>query len=124
MKPSEIIKKEAEKRGLDVTKTLVSIQYILTHKLGFLLSKGNSVLLLAKISDNEYETHLFTSDSPLKLAQAMISIFHDIEKLKIKAIYGNADNPQIINLLKKLAEKEGTEIQDPDKPNYNWMIRL
>jgi len=54
MKPSEIIKKEAEKRGLDVTKTLVSIQYILTHKLGFLLSKGNSVLLLAKIGDNEY----------------------------------------------------------------------
>jgi hypothetical protein len=124
MKPSEIIKKDSEKRGLDPTKTLVSIQYILTHKLGFLLNKNNSVLLLAKIGNNEYETHLFTEDSPLKLGQAMIAMFHDIEGLKIKAIYGNADNPQIINLLKQLAEREGTEIQNPDKPNYNWMIRL
>jgi len=124
MKPSDIIKADSQKKGTDPTRTMVSIQYLLTHKLGFLLHKGNSVLLLAKISDNEYEVHLFTEDSPLELAKSMISMFHDIEKLKIKAIYGKADNPQIINLLKQLAQREGTEIQNSDKPSFNWMMRI
>jgi hypothetical protein len=124
MKPSDIVKADSEKRGIDPTKTMVSIQYLLTHKLGFLLHKGESVLLLAKIGDNDYEVHLFTQDSPLELAKSMISMFHDIEKLKIGTIYGNADNPQIINLLKQLAQREGTEIQNSDKPSFNWMMRI
>jgi hypothetical protein len=124
MKASEIIKADSEARGVNPTKTLVSIQYILMHKLGFILKKHDTVLLVAKISDHVYETHLFTTDSALTLSKAMVSIYHDLKKLKVKKIYGKADNSQIINLLKKLAVHEHTEVLDSDRPDYNWMIKL
>jgi len=124
MKASEIIKADSESRGVNPTQTLVSIQYILMHKLGFLLQKHDTVLLLGKIAEHVYETHLFTVDKALTLSKAMVSIYHDLKKLKVQTIYGKADNPHIINLLKQLAVHEHTEVLDSDRPDYNWMIHI
>jgi hypothetical protein len=124
MKASEIIKADAVKRGLNPSQIMVSIQYILMHKLGFLLKKDNTVLLLGKIADHVYEAHLFTEDSSLTLSKALVRIYNDIKKLQVQRIYGKADNEQIINLMRQLAVKENTQVLPSDRPDYNWMINV
>jgi hypothetical protein len=124
MKPSEIIKEDAIKRGLDPTRALVTIQYILTHKLGFLLNKNKTVFLFIKLSPNQYECHIATKDTPLGLTSAMISIFKDLKKMKVEKMYGDADNDHIISLMKKIVKREGGEIGISDRKDYNWMIEL
>lgn len=122
MKPSQIIKQYAQDAGLDTTKALVTVQYILTHGLGFLLKKKDTVVLLIRISPHVYEAHIATQDSPVMLTRAMTSIFKDIKKLKIKRMYGNANNYQIILLMKRIIDRVGGKIDFPDKQGYNWMI--
>jgi hypothetical protein len=124
MKASEIIKADAVKRGLNPSQIMVSIQYILMHKLGFLLKKDNTVLLLGKIADHVYEAHLFTEDSSLTLSKALVRIYNDIKKLQVQRIYGKADNEQIIGLMRQLAVKENTQVLPSDRPDYNWMINV
>lgn len=124
MKPSEIIKQDSEKRGLNPAQILIGVNYFIQKRHAILLHKDKSALLLEQLEPHVYATHLFTIDSPLSLSKAMISFFHDIERMQIQAIYGNADNPQIINLLKQLAVREHTAVETPDRNGYNWMIRL
>jgi hypothetical protein len=54
----------------------------------------------------------------------MVAIYNNLKKLKVQTIYGKADNPHIINLLKQLATHEHTEVLDSDRPDYNWMIHI
>jgi len=125
MKPSEIIKNDCMRKGVDPDKTLVALQKLIEKKHLILLHQNNSVLGLVPIGDNAYETHLFTEDTPLKLSHSMLKFFHLIKDMKgVNTIYGNADNASIINLLKTLAKKEKTTIESPDKAGYNWMVSL
>ena len=39
-----------------------------------------------------------------------------IRETDLDAVYGKADNPQIIQILKAL----GVEVTDSDLPEYNW----
>jgi len=125
MKPSEIIKRSASKMGQDPDRLIIAIHNIFAEGKGFAYSKNNSVLVLINIGDGNFETHLYSEDSPLKLSQSMIYFFNLIKKTQgIEVIYGDADSPQIINLLKTLAKKEKTSVENPDKSGYNWMIRI
>ena len=124
MKPSEIITADSQNRGVDPDQALRSIHALIATKRGFLVQEGDSVVFLMLIGPGQYDVHLFTQDSPLRLAGSMVKIMEKIEKMKIKAIYGMADNPQIMQLMKTLADKEGFEFEKSDKPNYNWMIHL
>jgi hypothetical protein len=125
MKASEIIKKDCEKHGADPARTLIAIQELMKKGRVILLHKNNSVLALIRLDDSAYETHLFTEDTPLKLSQSMLKFFELIKNMAgINTIYGQADNPQIINLLKSLAKKEKTTIEQPDRSGYNWMISI
>jgi hypothetical protein len=40
--------------------------------------------------------------------------------MKIKHVYGKADNQEILQLLKRL----GADIQKPDLEGYNWMAEV
>ena len=125
MKASEIIKKDCIKHGVDPDKTLIAIQELMKKGRVILLHKNNSVLALISIDQNDYEVHLFTQDTPLKLSQSMLKFFELIKNMDgVNTIYGDADNPEIINLLKSLAKKEKTTIEQPDKSGYNWMISI
>ena len=125
MKASEIIREDCIQHGVDPDRTLVAIQELMKKGRVVIMQKNKSVLLLVNIGEHEFETHLFTQDTPLKLSQSMLKFFENIKKMTdINTIYGEADNPSIINLLKSLAKKEKTTIQTPDKSGYNWMISI
>ena len=125
MKANEIITKDAEKNGLNPEKVLTAMAELMKKGRSILLTQGQSVLFLVMLDESAYETHLFSVDTPLKLSQSMLKFFEDIKRLQgINKIYGDADNPQIINLLKSLAKRENTTVQTPDRSGYNWMISL
>lgn len=125
MKVAEIITKDSENKGLNPGKLLTAMAELIKKGKGILLVKNQSVLFLVMLDDSACETHLFSVDTPLKLSQSMLKFFEDIQRLQgINKIYGAADNPQIINLLKSLAKRENTSIETPDRSGYNWMITL
>lgn len=117
MKPSEIIAADAEQRGLDPNVVLNRVSQMLKNENAQIMQNGNSVLLLEDIGDKNVALHLFTSDSPITLARSVSIFMEQIKKMDLNAVYGNADNQQIIELLIRV----GVPVQQSDKPEYNWM---
>lgn len=117
MKPSEIITADLARLGKDPTEILRAIAVGLKAKKLIQLQENDSVLLLENIGDNAVELHLFTQDSPLKLAKSIIGFVKKIKASDIERVYGKADNQQIVQLLKNL----DVPVQDSDRPEYNWM---
>lgn len=120
MKASEIILADAQKRGVDGNKALGLINNAVKQKKAVLMQEGNSVLLLTKIADDAAEVHLFTQDGVMTLARSLGTFIQRTTGLGIKTVYGKADNPQIIELLKKV----GLNVVDSDLPQYNWRADL
>ena len=117
MKPAEIIQKEFEKLGLDPKPRLQAIAYLLKKGKMKMMQQNDSVLLLQDIGDGNMELHLFTQDTPMTLARSLKSFIDAIRKTKIKAVFGKADNPQIVTFLKSL----GVEVETQNLPKpYNW----
>jgi len=117
MTPSEIITKDSEKRGLNPNVVLRGVKQLLDHKAAILLQENDSVALLRNLGDHRVEVHFFTADSPITMASSIAGLFSKIQDSDIKAVYGEADNPQII----KLMRTAGVNTQDSDLPKYNWM---
>lgn len=118
MTPSEIIKKDAEQRGIDPQKLLTSVAVLMKKNNAIMLKENDSILLLQPISEQgDVELHLFTEDAPLTLAKSLTSFIKKIRASDLRAVYGNADNEQITQFLTRL----GVEVKESDKPNYNWM---
>jgi hypothetical protein len=120
MKASEIILADAQKRGVDGTKALGLISNAVKQKKAVLMQEGNSVLILTKIGDAAAETHLVTQESPIALARSLAAFMKRITDLGIRTIYGEADNQQIIELLKRV----GFNVVASDLPKYNWKADL
>jgi hypothetical protein len=90
---------------------------------GQILQNNNTVLVLQKIDDGQFATHLFSQDAPIPLSRALIMFFRKIKKSGIKAIYGDATG-NILNLLRRLSQKVGVPIKESDRPGYTWMMKL
>lgn len=124
MNPSEVIKLEAQQNGLDSRILFVEIQKILKGG-GFILSHGNTVLLMKKINPAVFEAHIFTQDSPLSLAQAITSFFYQMQGKGVHRVYGRKPkNLEIVRLLKMLGQREGAQVSNSDLPKYYWMADL
>lgn len=119
MTPSEIIKKDAEQRGIDPQKLLASVAVLMKKNNALMLKENDSILILHPIggSKGDVELHLFTEDAPLTLAKSLTSFIKKIRASDLRAVYGSADNEQITQFLTRL----GVEVKESDKPNYNWM---
>jgi hypothetical protein len=119
MTPSEIIKKDAEQRGIDPQKLLASVAVLMKKNNALMLKENDSILILHPIGDGEgdVELHLFTEDAPLTLAKSLTNFIKKIRASDLRAVYGDADNEQITQFLTRL----GVEVTESDKPNYNWM---
>lgn len=120
MKPSEIITADANQRGLDPNEVLGRVSHMIKKENAKLMQSGNSVLLLEDIGDKNVALHLFTQDQPLSLAKAIVVFMQEIRGMDLNAVYGNADNQQIIQLLTSV----GVPVQQSDKPEYNWMAMV
>ena len=124
MKPSEVIKLEAQQNGLDPRAALIAVQKIVQFG-GFVLNQGNTVLLMKKISPGVFEAHIFTQDSPLSLAQAITSFLHQMVGKGVHRIYGQKPrNVEIVRLLKMIGQREGVEVTDSYLPKYYWMANI
>lgn len=117
MKPSEIITADSQKRGLNADNVLRGVKQLIDHKAAILLQENDSVALLRNLGDHRVEIHFFTADSPVTMASSIAGLFSKIQDSDIKAVYGEADNPQIIRLMRSV----GVNTQDSNLPKYNWM---
>ena len=122
LKPSEVITADAQKDGLDPKKVLLATS-IAVKKGGQILHHGNTTLVLEKIDDKHFATHLFTQDAPIPLSRSLIMFFRKLEKSGIHIIYGDASGT-MLNLLRRIAQKVGAPIKDSDRRGYTWMIKL
>jgi len=120
MKASEIIKADAVKRKVDPDKALQTISALVKEKSAILMQENNSVLLVRKIGDTSAEIHLFTKDKPNTLAKSVIGFVKKGRGLGIKTVYGMADNPQIVDLMKRI----GMKVEASDIPQYNWKAQI
>ena len=116
MHPVEIITKDLQRRGKDHTKYLHKIDNLLKNGKGFLLHENDSVLLGVYLDNHDVELHLLSHDSPLQLAHSLATFIDRIRKSHVRAVYGKADNEQVIRLLKRL----GVDVEDSDRHGYNW----
>ena len=114
---------DAQKRGINPEHVLVGVHAIVKRG-GLVLNQGNTVLVLQKIAPAVFAAHLFTQDPPLSLSKALVTFFHQMQGKGIHRIYGDADNQEIIGLLKQLGQREGVQVLPSDNPDYNWMIEL
>ena len=117
MTPTEIIRKDAEKRGLNPSIILRSIKKHVEDGKGFLLHTNNSALYGHFIDPHNVELHFFSEDSPLQLMDSLKKFVDEIRRAPLHAVYGKADNEGILKFL----EKAGVEVKASDKPKYNWM---
>ena len=120
MTPEEIIKSDADERGLDHEPILKSIGHSIDKGESVAFHEGKSVLLVKKIDEKDAELHLFTSDKPMALVKAVIRFIERIRETKIEYVYGNADKDHIVEMLKIL----GIKVEKTDKAPYNWRAKV
>jgi hypothetical protein len=116
MNASEIIKQDAERNRVDPATALTAVNDLVQSGDGILLKENDSVLLLKKLRPRVVEAHLFTVDQPMMLSKSLLGFKKKLEESDIQTVYGKADNPQIVNLMKKL----GFRVEDSDLSQYNW----
>jgi NhaP-type Na+/H+ and K+/H+ antiporter len=127
MKPTEIINAEFQKLGKDPSKFLRALNIALNKKLAIIMQENDTVLLLIATNDDNAELHLFTQDSPIKLAKALSRFVDKIRKSDLKAVYGPKEDvpnsnrlQQTLTMLKTL----GVDVQPSDNPKYEWMAKV
>ena len=127
MKPTEIINAEYQKLGKDPSKFLRALNIAINKKLAIIMQENDTVLLLIATKDGNAELHLFTQDSPIKLAKALSRFIDKIRKSDLKAVYGPKENvpnsnklQQTLTMLKTL----GVDVQPSDNPKYEWMAKV
>lgn len=116
MNASEIISQNSQQLGADPQIAVAAIAAAIKNKAAFLLQQNNSVLYIRPIGHDDAEIHLFTMDSPLVLAKSISYFFHTLKKGHYKNFYIKENNPQIIELLRRLR----IPVTHSDKPSYNW----
>lgn len=120
MTPTQIIRADAIQRGLNPDVILRSLRKYFQANVAVMLKKNNSVLVLKELGDHTMEVHLFTEDAPLTLARSIKYFVDKIKASDIEAVYGKADNPEIIKMLKRL----DVPVQKSNRPQFNWMARV
>ena len=127
MKPTEIINAEFQKLGKDSGAFLKKLSAALRKKLAIIMQEDNTILILIALGDGNVELHLFTADSPIKVAKALSRFVDKIRKSDLKAVYGPKENvpnsnrlQQTLTMLKTL----GVDVQPSDNPKYEWMAKV
>ena len=127
MKPTEIINAEFQKLGKESGAFLKKLSAALRKKLAIIMQEDNTILILIALGDGNVELHLFTADSPIRVAKALSRFVDKIRKSDLKAVYGPKENvpnsnklQQTLTMLKTL----GVDVQPSDNPKYEWMAKV
>jgi hypothetical protein len=97
---------------------VMAINQLVEEGKAVLVRHNNSIIVLISIGDGEVEIHLYTLDSPQRLASAM-KYFHDeLVKSGINKVYGTEmPDKQLIKMMLAV----GIPVDKSDKPDYYWM---
>jgi len=120
MTPTEIITADMEKHGNNPVLFLKALTNAIKAKVVILMQENNSVLMLRRLGEGAVELHLFTVDSPLKVAKSLIQFIKKIRASDIKVVYGADEPTQTLQLLKNL----DVQIMPSDNPKYKWMAKV
>lgn len=120
MDAAQIIMADAQAHGVNPETALRAISGMIKHHRAILMQEGNSVLVVRVFNGDLGELHLFTTDSPLALVSALKVFYQHLQHSHLKAVYGKADNPQIIDFMKTI----GFPVQPSNLAKYNWMGRV
>jgi hypothetical protein len=120
MDAAQIIMADAQAHGVNPETALRAISGMIKHHRAILMQEGNSVLVVRVFNGDLGELHLFTTDSPLALVSALKVFYQHLQNSHLKAVYGKADNPQIIDFMKTI----GFPVQPSNLAKYNWMGRV
>jgi len=119
-KASHIIEQFMISRGQDPAKRLNAIYRLVKLGDSILLQENESVLELRKMEPGVVYSHLYSLDKPMILVKSLTKFIQKLKQSDIKVIYGKADNPQIVSLIKSL----GLPVTDSDRPEFNWKAVL
>lgn len=117
---SEIIKNEACKAGFNPDDYYAKISKFIEDQKAFILRNMDTILLVKLIGGKNAELHLFTEDSPIIIAKSIKKFWADLIKADIKTVYGQAENDQIVKLMKVVR----APIEDSDRSPYNWKANI
>ena len=120
MKPSEIILQDKSIPKGSAKKLLLAMQNLVKAKTAIMLQKNNTILVLIKLENEDAELRMFTADTPAKLGESLQYFFKKLKNSKLKKIYGT--DPINSPLISMLGKDFGMEVQDSDRPDYQWMI--
>ena len=118
MTPSEIISSSIT--DVDHNQVLQGLSQAVKAKKAIILQEGNSVLTVFNLGNGNAEVHLFSKDSPIKLAKAVLFFVKKLKESGVKKVYGIEPPTQILQLLKNL----GINVQDSDNPKFKWMANV
>lgn len=126
MTPSEIITKEAQRVGYDADILMRKIHRLVESKVGILLQKNDTLVLLINIAKHIVEIHIFTMDPPNKIPEAFEYFISKIKDSEVKRGYFRAAKGRDSELQKTLVllKRAGVKVQKSDVPNYEWMVSL
>jgi len=120
MKASQIIQIDAQKSGIEPKKALAMLNYQAKQKQNLIVQKNDSLMVLTAIAPDTVEGYLITADKPMALSKSLMQFWEEIQKHDdIQIVYGQADEPNILKLMKLV----GWPIEDSDNPKYKWMAR-
>lgn len=120
MTPTEVISADIQAHGKDPQPDLQAIAQAVKADKGLILAYGNSVLFLLNIGNGAVELHLYTQDTPIKVAKALIYFIKKIRESDIQVVYGPEEPQQVLQLLRNL----DVNIEPSDNPKYKWMARV
>lgn len=120
MTPSEIIAQETQTVGGDADVLLRKIDKLVDSKAAVLLQENDSVLLLISIAKGVAEIHLFSTDNPPSLVNAMKVFWKKITDSGLKKVYIDDTNSKLLDA----AEKAGWGVEESDTPNYAAMVTV
>ena len=121
MTPSEIIASDKFVQEDGVEQVVLWMQQHLEDGTGLLLGKNDSVLFIINVAPYTVEIHLYTQDTPLRLASAIKYFYQQLKASDINKVYGTTPRtPRIVELMKVA----GVELENSDNPKYSWMANV
>lgn len=123
MNVTDVISADAERNGKRPADVLTGVMIAMDKKKAKLLHDNASVVILEPIggSENAYNLHLFTADSPQGLAKSAKALLQQVQGIPgIQKVYGTTKNNQLLRLLKMT----GVNVMDADRKGYTWMTEL
>ena len=121
MKPTDIIRANAQQQGVSPEAVVGGVGKAIQEKRSFIIQENDTVLVATLIGPGTIDLHMFTMDPPMTLVKSIAKALEQIKRARfIHVIYVQSKDPQI----KRLMDLAGWQPQHSDKLGYDWMIRI